>query len=338
MIPARALGVPLTLALSAGLSLPGCSTSRDTLYFGTHTTLGVDVSGDIGTPDHATLGYARDEVAIVPPRAEDGQPHSVLGGLDADLSLKHFRVNQVFATGAAAEAASQKSAGKATETQPTTDTSTKSDAASNTDNKTLASERLRPVLFAASTDFSLVSIGNKPGAMAPELHLGYKRTEAAVIPVSAGQPAGSVYATIALSNLETACEVKENPVLEQSGCYTSATDGVRFVHQFATGDAAVQLATKDHQKLEAVAGAAIAPAQAHINLMNTASRKVDGCKDEKLPLVVAAIDEETRSALGLKEGQTADQQRFRLSSRLASLQPPEKAQAVFSLIKTHCGG
>ena len=90
--------------------LSGCSSNS--LYFGTSTTIGLNVSGTETVPSKVAIAFEREEIAIVPNKA-DSQAHSVFGALDANLTWFNGQViKQIFATGEAAiysaEAAAKK--------------------------------------------------------------------------------------------------------------------------------------------------------------------------------------------------------------------------------------
>ncbi|MCP5520440.1 MAG: hypothetical protein H7A46_02680 [Verrucomicrobiales bacterium] len=229
----KSLMFPLAIAAVAGLLTTGCSNK---VVFATHTSLGLDVSGTAEVPDHVSLSYDREEAAIVPRKA-DGQAHSVYGGLDTDISWWHGSViKQTFATGEAAKIA----------TNPETEVST-----DDTDN-----DSTKPLVFVTGTTFGLhLSAGQ--GQIKPDLLMGYRRGEAAYIPVpDPNQEVRSVYADLLINS-------KSSPSRDSGkGTETTITtefpsdSGVRIKQSFATGVAAENLArTKDvRTKLAAAAG------------------------------------------------------------------------------------
>lgn len=85
------------------LPLAGCARN---LIFSTYTTIGFELKGESEIPTSVRLAYKRFAGAVVPvdPQLDD-PAHSVVAIIDAEQSWWRVRVNQVFATGAAADQA-----------------------------------------------------------------------------------------------------------------------------------------------------------------------------------------------------------------------------------------
>jgi len=215
----------LLLAIAVGLTA-GCKSNR--LVFVTQSSVGLDVSGTAQLPNRISFSFDRYEAAIVP-RKTNGEAHSVFGGMDADMTwFSGHAIKQTFATG--------KAAMLATGTAPTPP----SPATTNND--------IAPLIFLTATTYGLnLSVGEQ--SMPPNLLLGYRRTEAAIIPVpDPSQEVRSVYADINISTTTNANDVTTN---------FSKLRGVRIKQSFATGRAADSLAAKDpevQQNLQKAAG------------------------------------------------------------------------------------
>lgn len=215
--------------------LTGC---HNHVIFSTHTSAGLDVSGTAQYPDKVSFSYNRQEVAIVP-RKTNGEAHSVFGGMDSDISFMNGSViKQTFATGDAAVLAS------GGVTNPPVGTTDPSKA---------------PLVFMTATTFGLHLTAGE-SQMSPNLLMGYRRAEAAMIPVpDSAQEVRPVYADILINT--KSLKQKDgttNPALALTTNFPSIS-GVRIKQSFATGRAAVNLAATNHavrQKLKAAAGAA----------------------------------------------------------------------------------
>lgn len=208
------------IALTA-LALGGCGTQN--AYFVTKTSLSVlDVDS---TPASASLAFDRTE-GYAGPRLENGTVYPVVAYLQSNGGNLMRTTKQAFAGGKAADLVVTDAGGKAAAP----------DAAANAD---CGDERERPpLLFATGT-----TIGLKIGvtANAPSVVLGYRRKEAAVVPVSARcQP--SVLATLDTDLAANAT----SPTTTSTGS-TKAAELARFnipEQYFATGSAAETLAAK----------------------------------------------------------------------------------------------
>ena len=213
------------LALSAAL-LAGCA---NRVIFTTQTSLGLDVSGTAQMPNKVSLSYNRFEGSIVPRKA-NGEAHSVYGGLDADITFFNgHTIKQTFATGKAAMIATG---------AQTKDADGKASKAAIND---------APLIFLTATTFGLhLAAGEKE--MSPNMLLGFRRSEAAVIPVpDPAQEVRSVYADILINSTTNASGITTN---------FSTLGGVRIRQGFATGRAAeAKAATEEvQQKLHQAAG------------------------------------------------------------------------------------
>jgi len=209
----------LLVLLPAMLLLGGCARP---VVFSTHTSIGLDVSGTAQYPNRVSFSYNRQETALVP-RQTNGAAHSVFGGLDSDISFwKGSVIKQTFATGEAAKIATGKGDG--------------THAAST--NAATAS-----LVFFTGTTFGL-HLTTGESQMSPNLLMGYRRAEAAYIPVpDPGQEVRSVYADI-LINTKSRDEVSgDSPVLAMTTNFPTVS-GVRIKQSFATGKAAENLANK----------------------------------------------------------------------------------------------
>lgn len=202
------------LLLFATLLLAGC---KSRVVFTTHTSLGLDVSGTAQMPNKVSFSYNRFEGAIVP-RKTNGEAHSVYGGMDADMKFfGGHTIKQTFATGKAAMLA----------------TGAKTNGVDFPGSRTVQGDH--PLVFLTATTFGLHLTAGE-SEMSPNMLLGYRRSEAAVIPVpEPGQEVRSVYADILINS---AAETNSNNITTNF----SALRGVRIKQSFATGRAADALA------------------------------------------------------------------------------------------------
>lgn len=201
----KTLGAVIILALSTGCA-------KNTVYFGTNTNLAVDF--DV-TSRSANIGYKNSQFASIPPK-EDGTSFSVLGQSDVDVSISDMVIDEVFATGLAAECAASKPI--------------PADALTGAD-KT----KYGTLLFASYFSVSLFDVNL--GATNPFLggSIGYKRATATVIPIKKNH-LRSVYAKNSVNTL------KHDATTQQNG---TQTDGIRFKQDFATGEASLFMASKN---------------------------------------------------------------------------------------------
>ncbi|MBL4673541.1 MAG: hypothetical protein JKX81_14875 [Arenicella sp.] len=190
--------------------LSGCANK---VYFGTSTRLAIDFSSD-----GAGIGYKNSQMAIVPPK-EDGNEFSVLGSSDIDISLSKIMIDEEFATGKAAEYASQ-------------DDGSEKDLNAAHGN----------LLFGAYTSVSIIDLNFGVTNPFQGATFGYKRATATIIPI-VDDSLRSVYAKTSINS--EPYDAETNP------CGTK-TDGLRFVQLFATGKAAVNMAKQNQTSLETV--------------------------------------------------------------------------------------
>ncbi len=223
----------------------GCAS--ESLFFSTKTSVGIDISATNGSP-RGNIGYDRTEAAIVPAKA-DGSAHSVLGGLDADLSLFDVRIKQIFATGKAADLAADH-VGKAT---PGTNSAPADKAPATTE--AAAGKKLgQPIVFATDASLSLLNIQIDNNGLPGSGSTLYRRSEATLIPIKPGQDeVASVYADI---SIDTSGKDQNKPdsgyswIEKEVGEHPTRFDraGVRIVQSFATGSAAEKLVKRDDIK------------------------------------------------------------------------------------------
>lgn len=190
--------------------LSGCANK---VYFGTATSLAIDFSSN-----GAGIGYKNSQMAIVPPK-ENGTEFSVLGSSDIDISLSKIMIDEEFATGEAAEYASQ----------------------DNLSNQNLNTTHGN-LLFGAYTSVSIIDLNFGVTNPFQGATFGYKRATATIIPI-VDDSLRSVYAKTSINSEQY--DAQTNP------CGTK-TDGLRFVQLFATGKAAVTLAEQNRTSLETV--------------------------------------------------------------------------------------
>ena len=203
---------PLLCLGTAALLLSGC---KSRVVFATHSSIGLDASGTAEFPNRVSFSFYRYEAAIVP-RKTDGQAHSVYGGLDADVTwFSGHTIKQTFATGEAAKLA-------------TSEGLRGSAAVASSVNKEA------PLIFFTGTTYGLLlSAGEKE--MSPNLLLGYRRSEVAVIPVpDPSEEVRSVYADILINS-----STNGRPTITTN---FSVLGGTRIRQSFATGRAAENLA------------------------------------------------------------------------------------------------
>lgn len=217
-------------------------------------------------PNKVSFSSQRFETAIVPRKA-NGESHSVYGGMDADVTWFHgHAIKQTFATGEAANLATGVPASPAT---PTTVNSR------------------APLIFFTATTYGLnLSAGEQ--SMAPNLLLGYRRTEATVIPIpDSSQEVRSVFADIHITTTSNATLVSTN---------FSTIGGVRIRQSFATGKAAESVAASDpevQEKLNKAAGGAVGTLE-HLKehsqfLAGEVDKQVDRLKETQLDAAADAL-------------------------------------------------
>jgi hypothetical protein len=245
----------------------GCNTP---VVFTTHTSLGLDVSGTAQLPNKVSFSYNRFEGSIIP-RKTNGEAHSVYGGMDADMSFFSGQtIKQTFATGKAAMLATH------ADTDGITVGTTKPDRDA--------------LVFLTSTTFGL-HLTSGEQQMAPNLLLGYRRAESAMIPVpDPAQEVRSVYADILIN---TATDSKTAQITTNF----SALRGVRIKQCFATGRAAEAKALTDEVQAKLAEAAGIKAtketlAKLHETVAETVKEiqaELDRLDDDHLPQAVAAL-------------------------------------------------
>ncbi|UCD29663.1 MAG: hypothetical protein JSV03_04055 [Planctomycetota bacterium] len=178
------------------------------------------------------IGYDRGELAYVPDNGQDG--YSVLGTFDSDIKLfSGYYVNEVFATGKAADIASAGIANASFTPAEEADSEDKDPAG--------------PLLLTTGTRFGFHSIFSlKGGAVAPiDILLGYKRANVAVVPTKKGSPtARSAYADIVIGEgtRRMRAAVKVGAPAESQGISPTG-QGIIINQRIATGKAAMYLAS-----------------------------------------------------------------------------------------------
>lgn len=157
------------LSASVAIGLSSCSSD---IIFATHTSTGLDVSGDIAKiPDHVSLGFRRRELAYV--GKDVPKSASVLGKLDSQTTWNGgLAIRETFATGpvAASIAAGKKPtpANEAAALGETTDPTQSQIPPSIITN--------HPLVFSSRTRFGFgFSIGGSDDDAVPSLHAGYTR-------------------------------------------------------------------------------------------------------------------------------------------------------------------
>lgn len=183
-----------------------CSGCANNVYFGTSTRLAIDFSSDT-----AGIGYKNSQVAFVPPK-EDDSGHSILGKSDVDISMDNIVIDEEFATGLAAECASEN-------TPPAA-------AIAGAPSPSYGN-----LIFGSYNSISIIDINfgaTNPFAGAT---FGYKRATATVVPIK-NDFLRSVYAKTKVNTLDHSA----------SETHGTRTGGIRFVQEFATGKASVHRA------------------------------------------------------------------------------------------------
>jgi len=272
----------LACACLLPLALAGCAGNH--LYFGTGTSVGLDVSGTTQVPDHVSFAYRRSEIALVPERP-DGSSHSVLGGIDSDVAFfGDLKIKQVFATGEAAKNVADRmnestpAAGPA-EDRPADDSRTER-----------TSQRL--VIVTGTTLGVELQYGQE--ALSPSLLVGYRRGEATVIAVDEqSQEVRSVYADISIDTTR-ADGAAASPVRIEARPTT--VEGIRIVQRIATGEAAERLTANSREardKVVSALGLSAAEERELAALRNESARLADRITD---PAEQAALRARIREA------------------------------------------
>jgi hypothetical protein len=158
-------GMSGCVALAGALIAGGCASGTDYATFVTKTSVSVvDVDS---TPPSASLGYERVE-GYLGPRLADGRAVPVVGFIRTDGKLMDRSLEQVYATGCAAEIVTAQSV-------PATPPPGSACVRGKPTNQVL------PMLFATGTVFGVaISVSQ---SSAPSLTLGYRRKEGSIVPV-----------------------------------------------------------------------------------------------------------------------------------------------------------
>lgn len=191
----------------------GCTNKN--LYFGTHTQIGLDVSGTATVPNDVAFAFGRTEV-VIEPKKSDSIPHSVYGGLDSDITwFSGQMIRQLFATGCAAQyignlsdihnpAGNNDNNGSNDEPKPKNEFQCKDkvDPADRVYNypNTNSSPNSSSLILIVKSKFGLdINFGQEN--VTPELVLGYKRSELTIIPIdNPHREVASVYADISINS------------------------------------------------------------------------------------------------------------------------------------------
>ena len=198
-------------AWAGALIVVGCASGTDYATFVTKTSVSVvDVDS---TPPSASLGYERIE-GYVGPRLADGRAVPVVGFIRTDGKLMDRSLEQVYATGCAAELVTARSV-------PTTPSPGSACVRGTPTNQAL------PMLFATGTVFGVaISVSQ---SSAPSLTLGYRRKEGSILPVDAA----------AMPSV-----LARHGNWAQAPTVTNTNTSLGFTQYFATGLAADALAVE----------------------------------------------------------------------------------------------
>jgi len=209
MNTAQRLLVPLLIPLASGCATEGA-------VFVTKTSLAlVDVDG---TPPEATIGVNRVE-GFIAPRNRNGDTPPVLAHLQSDRALLQPNVQQVYATGTAAERLAGKEDGRSSDCSAV-------DCPGETEGK--------PLIFATSTNIGLrIGLGSQPTSPIDGIVLGYRRKEMSYVPVLAKDRHGNFRYPSLIAAIRLA------------GPSTQNAKGFSACQGFATGTAATALAEQD---------------------------------------------------------------------------------------------
>ncbi len=200
--------VSFFVAVAAMLALSACASPQDTVVFVTNTSLGVNVDNQ---PPSASVAYDRTEGYVGPRTANGGLP-PVVASLQTGGNVFDPKVRQTYATGAAAEIATDPNGGaKGPDTLE----------GATTDNKF--------TFFGTTTTIGLKVGFDAASTMPNSLIFGFKRKEISVIPLGA-DGSRRVFPSV-LASVDTTV-----------GTTTLANTGLTISQYFATGRAAESLA------------------------------------------------------------------------------------------------
>lgn len=199
--------------------LAGCA-SNDSLYFGTYTRIGIDVSAD-----GAGIGAKNAALNITPPKKEGGT-FNVLGTSDLDIAYTDTVIKEIFAVGEAAKCAALKTA-------TFTLTDLKLFLSKSDDDE----PAVGPLIFGTYSSWSLLDL-SWGDATSIGINFGYKRGTGVKMPI-VNDKVGSVYASISINTTD------QNHV----DAPKSNIGGTRNKHTFATGEAAIIKASQKASSL-----------------------------------------------------------------------------------------
>lgn len=341
----------ISLSILAVLTA-GCSTTQDTLYFGTATNLGLDISGTVGAPDHISLAYGRSEIAVIPPGCE-GKAYPVAADLDYDVAFgSKTQLNQTFATGNAAEIVAKNAPGLQIDQsdidrgntdwcdfRPLTEKEiepfqeirklekeildlrnmaetrtadqeeqlkektanmekmidkiyldrrlTKSDA--NQDVGEGSAKMKSPALIFTTNSVHGIDLAYGQGSTAPNFTLGFRRIEAAAIPIAdQTHQVRSVFADISVNTKDP----KGTTLDEGVKAPYSTVDGVRIKQKFATGRAARLFAAGiAGQKLNQAVTGGYSPSEV-ASLKAAMTVKLNGMSEDQAKRVLKLLEAE----------------------------------------------
>lgn len=211
------------------LGLVGCSTPRDAAVFVTKTSTSI---ADVDTtPASISIGYDRFE-GYAGPRFKNGAAYPVASMIESNGSATDRKVRQVFVGGNAAVIATRPQSSTTPAAQTATPASTPPPSAPGD---------ARVMVFATGTTAGL-KLGFAEGSPVPNsLTIGYRRKEAALVPVEQDQLGTSV-----LGSLSNDVSATVTPPAAGSPAPTASTRvGFGIEQFFATGQAAENLAGKD---------------------------------------------------------------------------------------------
>ena len=232
----RHVGRFVLAAIAVTCALCGCATPRDAAFFVTKTSTSI-VDAD-ASPATLSLGYDRTE-GYAGPRFSDGSVFPVASAIESRGSGINREIRQVFVAGKAALIATERKTTeppKPVEPKPQTP-ATESAGQPEKPSPGAEDANRKVMLFGTGTAIG-IKLGFAEGSPMPNsFTLGYRRKEAAVIPVTQGLLDTSALGSIG-NRIETAAA---------SGAARSTT-GFDVQQFFATGHAADNLAALDSIK------------------------------------------------------------------------------------------
>lgn len=192
--------------------MAGCSSTSESLYFGTYTRVGIDAS-----TDGVGIGVKNSTVQITPPK-KDGSSFDVVGTSDIDLGYTYAIIEETVAVGAAAVCASKAQTEKSV-------TEVVSNQRSSTE------VVYDSVIFGAFTSWSLLDLNVGANSPSQGINFGYKRGVGVKMPIK-DDKVGSIFAKITVNN-------------SKSDRVSQPYDGgTRTVQTFATGIPAIIMSSR----------------------------------------------------------------------------------------------